>query len=160
VGIVAETFKHIHKLDIVHVPYKGAVLATTDVVAGQIEMMFTDMVPSVPQIRGGRLRALAVTTTERSPALPQTPTLAEAGLREPMPIQWWGVSGPRALPPAIVSRLNGEIARIVQLPDVRQRYDDLGILPVHSTPERMHDVVRTEIPQVAKMLAAIGLKPE
>ena len=160
VGIVAETFKHIHKLDIVHVPYKGAGLATTDVVAGQIEMMFTDMVPSVPQIRGGRLRALAVTTTERSPALPQTPTLAEAGLREPMPIQWWGVSGPRALPPAIVSRLNGEIARIVQLPDVRQRYDDLGILPVHSTPERMHDVVRTEIPQVAKMLAAIGLKPE
>ena len=160
VGIVAETFKHIYKLDIVQVPYKGAVLATADVVGGQIEMMFTDMVPSVPQIRGGRLRALAVTTAERSPAIPNVPTMAESGARDPMPTQWWGVAAPKGLPPAITTRLNSEIARIVQLPDVRQRYDDLGIVPAVSTPERMLELARMEIPQVAKMLAAIGLKPE
>ena len=160
VGIVAEVFKAITKVDIRAVPYKGTVLAVSDVVGGQIEMVFSDMVPAVPQIRGGRLRALAVTTTGRSPALPQVPTMIESGMTEPLPTQWWGMSGPKGMPPAIVSRLNAEIGRIVQLPDVRQRYNDLGIMPMHSTPERMQELVRTEIPQMAKILAAIGLKPE
>jgi len=160
VGIVAEVFKSITKVDILAVPYKGTVLAVSDVVGGQIEMVFSDMVPAVPQIRGGRLRALTVTTTDRSPALPQVPTMIESGITEPLPTQWWGISGPKGMPPAIVSRLNAEIGRIVQLPDVRQRYNDLGIMPVHSTPERMQELVRTEIPQMAKILAAIGLKPE
>ena len=160
VGIVAEVFKSITKVDILAVPYKGTVLAVSDVVGGQIEMVFSDMVPAVPQIRGGRLRALAVTTTGRSPALPQVPTMIESGMTEPLPTQWWGMSGPKSMPPAIVSRLNAEIGRIVQLPDVRQRYNDLGIMPMHSTPERMQELVRTEIPQMAKILAAIGLKPE
>lgn len=160
VGIVAEVFKSITKTDIVHVPYKGAVLAVSDVVGGQIEMVFSDMVPAVPQIRGARLRALAVTTPERSPALPQVLTMIESGIKEPLPTQWWGMSAPKGLPPAIVNRLNSEIGRIVQSADVRQRYNDLGIVPLHSTPERMVELVRTEIPQMAKTLAAIGLKPE
>lgn len=160
VGIVAEVFKSVTQTDIVHVPYKGTVLAVSDVVGGQIEMVFSDMVPAVPQIRGGRLRALAVTTTERSPALPQVPTMIESGVREPLPTQWWGVGGPRGLSPAVMKRLNSEIHRIVQSPEVRQRYDDLGILPQVSTPERLQELVRTEIPQMAKILAGIGLKPE
>jgi len=160
VNIVAEVFKSIEKLDIVHVPYKGAVLAVADVVGGQIEMAFSDMVPAVPQIRGNRLRALAVTTAERSPALPGVPTMAESGVKEELPTQWWGVIGPKGLPPAIVTRLNGEIHRIVNLPDVRERYIDLGIMPLLSTPERMHDTVRIEGPKTARALAAIGLKPE
>ena len=160
VGIVAEVFKSIAKVDILAVPYKGTVLAVSDVVGGQIEMVFSDMVPAVPQIRGGRLRALAVTTAERSPALPDVPTLMESGIKEPMPTQWWGMSGPKGLPPAIVMRLNTEIGRIVALPDVKQRYNDLGIVPAHSSPDRMLELVRTEIPQMAKILAAIGLKPE
>ena len=160
VGIVAEVFKSIAKVDILAVPYKGTVLAVSDVVGGQIEMVFSDMVPAVPQIRGARLRALAVTTTERSPALSDVPTMIESGIKEPLPTQWWGMSGPKGLPPAIVARLNNEIARIVQLPDVKQRYNDLGIMPLHTTPERMLETIRTEIPQMAKILAAIGLKPE
>ncbi len=160
VGVVAEVFKSIAKVDIVQVPYKGVVLAVSDVVGGQIEMVFADMVPAVPQIRGGRLRALAVTTEQRSPALPDVPTMIESGTKDPLPTQWWGVSGPRGMPPAIVTRLNSEIGRIVALPDVKQRYNDLGIVPMHSSPERMLDVVRIEIPQMAKILAAIGLKPE
>jgi tripartite-type tricarboxylate transporter receptor subunit TctC len=160
VGIVAEVFKSITKTDILHVPYKGTVLAVSDVVGGQIEMVFSDMVPAVPQIRGGRLRALVVTTAERSPALPGVPTMRESGIKEPLPTQWWGVAGPKGMPPAIVARLNSEVGRIVALPDVRARYNDLGIVAATSTPERMLEIVRTEIPQTAKILAAIGLKPE
>jgi tripartite-type tricarboxylate transporter receptor subunit TctC len=160
VAIVAEVFKSITKTDIVHVPYKGTVLAVSDVVGGQIEMVFSDMVPAVPQIRGGRLRALAVTTAERSPALPGVPTMIESGIKDPLPTQWWGIAGPKGIAPAIVARLNSEIGRIVALPDVKLRYADLGIMPMHSTPERMLDVVRTEIPQMAKILAAIGIKPD
>ncbi len=160
VNIVAEVFKSIEKLDIVHVPYKGAVLAVADVVGGQIEMVFSDMVPAVPQIRGNRLRALAVTTAERSPALTSVPTMAESGVKEELPTQWWGVIGPKGMPAAIVARLNSEIHRIVNLPEVKERYVDLGIMALLSTPERMHDTVRVEGPKTAKALAAIGLKPE
>ncbi|HTE14194.1 MAG TPA: tripartite tricarboxylate transporter substrate-binding protein, partial [Burkholderiales bacterium] len=160
VGIVAEVFKSIAKVDILAVPYKGTVLAVSDVVGGQIELVFSDMVPAVPQIRGGRLRALAVTTGERSPALPDIPTMIESGMSAPLPTQWWGISGPKGMPPTIVSRLNSEIGRIVAMNDVKQRYNDLGIMPMHTTPERMLEVVRSEIPQMAKILAAIGLKPE
>ena len=160
VNIVAEVFKSIEKLDIVHVPYKGAVLAVGDVVGGQIEMAFSDMVPAVPQIRGNRLRALAVTTAERSPALPGVATMSESGVRDELPTQWWGVIAPKGLPAAITGRLNGEIHRIVNLADVKERYNDLGIMPLLSTPERMHDTVRIDGPKTAKVLAAIGLKPE
>jgi tripartite-type tricarboxylate transporter receptor subunit TctC len=160
VGIVAEVFKSIAKVDIVHVPYKGAVLAVSDVVGGQIEMVFSDMVPAVPQIRGARLRALAVTTAQRSPALTDVPTMIESGINEPLPTQWWGMSAPRGVPAAIVARLNSEAGRIVQAPDVKQRYNDLGIVPMHTTPERMMETIRSEIPQMAKILATIGLKPE
>ncbi len=160
VGIVAEVFKSITKTDILQVPYKGTVLAVSDVVGGQIEMVFSDMVPAVPQIRGVRLRALAVTTAERSPALPAVPTMIESGIKDAIPTQWWGVAGPKGMPPAIIARLNSEIGRIVALPDVRARYSDLGIIAATSTPERMLEIVRTEIPQTAKMLATIGLKPE
>ena len=148
------------KVDIVHVPYKGAVLAVADVVGGQIEMVFSDMVPAVPQIRGGRLRALAVTTAERSPALPGVPTMVESGVKEQLPTQWWGIVGPKGMPAPIVARLNGEIDRIVKLPDVKDRYNDLGIMPLLSTPERMLETIRVEGPKMAKVLAAIGLKPE
>jgi len=160
VHIVAEAFKAVTNTDIVHVPYKGTVLAVGDVVGGQIEMVFSDMVPAVPQIRGNRLRALAVTTAERSPALPDVPTMAESGVQEPLPTQWWGIIAPRGLPPAIVTRLNGEIHRIINLPDLKDRYNDLGIMPLLTTPERMLETIRAEGPKTTRLLAAIGLKPE
>ncbi len=160
VGIVAEVFKANNKVDILHVPYKGTVLAVSDVVGGQIEMVFSDMVPAVPQIRGGRLRALAVTIAERSHALPNVPTMIESGVKDPLPTQWWGIAGPKGVPAAIVTRLNNEVGRIVALPDIKNRYNDLGIAPLHTTPERMLETIRREGPRMAKILAAIGLKPE
>jgi tripartite-type tricarboxylate transporter receptor subunit TctC len=148
------------KTNITHIPYGGCGPALKDVVGGQIEMAFSDMVPAVPQIRGNRLRALAVTTAERSPALPGVPTMSESGVRDELPTQWWGVIAPKGLPTGIVARLNSEIHRIVNLPEVKERYNDLGIMPLLSTPERMHDTVRIDGPKTAKVLAAIGLKPE
>ena len=113
-----------------------------------------------PMVAELEQRGIAVTSAKRLAGVPELPTMIEAGTKDPMPTQWWGMSGPKGLPPAIVSRLNSEIGRIVALPDVKLRYNDLGIVPMHSTPERMLEVVRSEIPQMAKILAAIGIKQE
>ena len=130
------------------------------ILAGETQIYFANIVTAMPHVQTGRLRALAVTTTERSPALAGVPTMAESGVKDELPTQWWGVVGPKGMPAAIITRLNSEIHRIVNLPEVKERYNDLGIMPLLSTPERMHDTVRIDGPKTAKVLAAIGLKPE
>ena len=141
-------------------PYKGGIRAVTDLVAGQIDMVFADMVPATPQIKAGRLRPLAVATENRSPSLPDLPTMAEAGMKERIPETWWAMVAPKGVPPAIIQRLNGEIARIMQQPDVRERYAGLGVFTVHTTPERVTEMIRVETPQMAKLLKAAGVEPE
>jgi tripartite-type tricarboxylate transporter receptor subunit TctC len=147
-------------INIVHVPYKGGILAVTDLVAGQIDMVFADMVPATPQIKAGKLRPLAVATENRSPLLPDVPTVAEAGMKERIPETWWAMVGPKGVPPAITQRLNSEIARIMREPDVRERYAGLGVFTIHTTPERVLELVRAEQPQIAKILKAAGVEPE
>ncbi|MBI2508484.1 MAG: tripartite tricarboxylate transporter substrate binding protein, partial [Betaproteobacteria bacterium] len=132
--IVGEVFKAATGVRIVHVPYKGGVLAVTDVVAGQIEMSFADMVPSVPQIKAGRLRALAVTSEQRSPTLPEAPTMVEAGVKEPFPQTWWAITAPRGTPAAVIGRINAELAQIMKQPDLQEKYAGLGLFPVHTAP--------------------------
>jgi tripartite-type tricarboxylate transporter receptor subunit TctC len=158
--IVTEVFKSNEKVDIVQVPYKGVTQAVGEVVGGQIEMVFSDMVPAVPQVRSGRLRGLAVTTSERSAALPDVPTMLESGIKGELPTQWWGVIAPKGVPADITRKLNGEIQRIVMLPDVKERYNDLGIMALVATPERMAEEIRSDTKKTAKLFAAIGLKPE
>ena len=147
-------------IDIVHVPYKGGILAVTDLVAGQIDMVFADMVPATPQIKAGKLRPIAVATENRSPVLPEVPTMTEAGMKERIPETWWAMVAPKGVPAAIIQRLNGEIARIMQQPDVKERYAGLGVFTVHTTPERVLELVRIEQPQIAKVLKAAGVEPE
>jgi tripartite-type tricarboxylate transporter receptor subunit TctC len=158
--IAGEVFKQIHRIDIQHVPYKGSILAVTDLVAGQIELSFSDMVPAVPQIKGGRLRALAVAAEERLPAIPDVPTMTEAGVKEKLPDTWWGVAVPKGTPAAIVSRISSELGRMVQQPDVRERFASLGVVPMHTTPERMTELVRTGQPLMAKVFKSAGVEPE
>lgn len=143
----------------VHIPYKGGAVALTDLVAGQTDFQFGDMVPSVPMIRSGRLRALAVTTTQRSKVLPDVMTMVEAGLKEPFPSQWWGIIAPKGTPAAIINRLNAEWAKIIKQPDVIQRFDELGVFPEHTTPEKMLEIIKAEGPPVAKLLKAAGIEP-
>jgi len=158
--IVGEVFKAATGVKIVHIPYKGGILAVTDLVAGQIEMSFSDMVPAVPQVKGGRLRALAVTTEQRSPALPDVPTMAESGVKQPFPQTWWAIAAPKGTPAPIINRLNAELAQIMKLPDVQEKYSGLGVFAVHTTPERVLELVRLESPQMARILKEAGVVPE
>jgi tripartite-type tricarboxylate transporter receptor subunit TctC len=155
-----EILKSAAGINIVHVPYKGGILAVTDLVAGHVDMVFADMVPATPQIKAGKLRPLAVATETRSPTLPDVPTIAEAGLKESIPETWWTMVTPRGTPAPIIQRLNGEVARIMQQPDVKERYSGLGVFTVHTTPERVMELVRIEQPRMAKILKAAGVEPE
>ena len=158
--VAGEIFKSVTGINIVHVPYKGGILAVMDVVAGQIDMVFADMAPAVPQIKAGKLKALAVTSDDRSPVLPDVPTMVEAGIRGSSPQTWWAVLAPKGTPPAIVARINGDLAQMVKLPDVREKYAALGITPAHSTPEQITEMIKTESPQMGKVLKAAGVEPE
>ncbi len=158
--VVGEIFKTATGINIVHVPYKGGILAVTDLVGGQIAMVFSDMVPAVPQIKGGKLRALAVTSEQRSPALPDVPTMLEAGVAEPIPQTWWAILTPKGTPVAIVNRLNSDLAQIMKLPDVQERYAGLGVATVHTTPQRVLELVRIESPKMGKVLKAAGVEPD
>ena len=158
--VIGAVFKAAANIDIVHVPYKGGVLAVTDLVAGHIEMSFADMVPAVPHIKAGKLRALAVTTPERSPTIPQVPTMIEAGFKDPLPQQWWAVAAPKGTPAAIIARINAEMGRMVERPEVKERFFELGAFPAHSTPERVLELVRTESPEMARHLKIAGVEPE
>ena len=157
---VGEMLKATAGIKIIHVPYKGGILAVLDLVAGQIDLMFADMAPAVPQIKAGKLRALAVTSDGRSPALPEVPTMVEAGIWRASPQTWWALVAPKGTPPAIITRLNSDLAQILKLPDVLDRYGTLGINPVHTTPEQVMAAAREESPQIAKVLKAAGVEPE
>ena len=158
--VAGEIFKTATAINIVHVPYKGGILAVTDLVGGQIAMVFSDMVPAVPQIKAGKLRALAVTSEQRSPALPDVPTMLEAGVAEPVPQTWWAVLTPKGTPAAIVNRLNADLAQIMKLPDVQERYAGLGLSTMHTAPERVLEMVRIESPKMGKVLKAAGVEPD
>src|SRR5262245_53288764 len=147
-------------VDIVHVPYKGTVQAVSDLVAGQVQMVFSDMVPAMPHIRAGRLRPLAVTTRERSAVLPDVPTMIEAGVADYESGVWWAVLSPKGTPETIVERLNAELGRIVKLPDVLEKYANLGVSPEHSTPAYVFERMKAEAPRIAAAMKAAGVEPE
>jgi len=157
--IVGEFFQVITGTKLLHVPYKGGAVAMLDLVGGQTDLQFGDMVPAVPHVRSGRLRALAVTSEKRSAALPDTPTMAEVGVKEKFPSQWWGVAAPKGTPGAVIARVNAELGNLVKMPDVVERFNSLGIFAEHTTPERMLEVVKAEGPPMAKLLKAAGVEP-
>ena len=157
--IVGEFFQVMTGTKLVHVPYKGGAVAMLDLVAGQTDVQFGDMVPAVPHVRSGRLRALAVTSERRSAALPEVPTMSEVGFKERFPSQWWGVAAPKGAPSGVIARVNTELGNIVKMPDVVERFNGLGIFAEHTTPERMLEVVKAEGPPMAKLLKAAGIEP-
>lgn len=158
--VIGEVFRAATGVNLVHVPYKGGGLAITDLIAGHIEVSFSDMVPAVPQIRAGKLRALGVMTPQRSPALPAVPTMAEAGLKYEFPQQWWALAAPRGTPAAIIDRLNAAMADMVKRPDIVERFTELGVFTAHTTPEQMMEMVRNEAPEMEKYLKMAGVQPE
>lgn len=158
--ISAEMFKTVTGTDLTHIPYKGTGQAIADLVAGQLHVIFSDMVPAIPHIKSGKLKALAVTSNARSPILPDVPTMAEVGAGGFTADTWWAVVVPKGTPAEAINRLNAELGRIVKLPDVQERYTSLGITTAHSTPQRIHELAKAERPAIAAVLKKAGIEPE
>jgi tripartite-type tricarboxylate transporter receptor subunit TctC len=156
----AELFKAMAGVDMVHVPYKGAQPALTDVISGQVQLMFATSVSVLPYVKAGRLRALAVTTAQRSTSVPDLPTVAEAGVPGFESITWHGVVVPSATAAAIVVRLNREINSALARPDLRERLLNLGAEIAPGSPQDFADYIAREIPKWAKVVKDSGAKVE
>ncbi len=150
--LAGEMMRQMSGIDIVHVPYKGAAPALQDLIAGQIDMMFENVVTTLPHIQAGRVKPLAIAAAARSAQLPQLPTVAESGLPGFAVNAWGAVLGPAGLPAPIVTRLNDEIRRIVNAPEVRDRLVGLGVEPWSMTPAQTGEFVRAERERWAQVI--------
>jgi tripartite-type tricarboxylate transporter receptor subunit TctC len=153
-----ELFKSMAGIDLLHVPYKGSSPALTDVITGQDAVMIVNMPPAVPFVKAGKLRALAVTTRNRSPLLPDVPTVAESGLPGYETVAWFGILAPAATPKDIVNRLSEEIARIARSPAMRERLTSLGAEAVGSTPDEFAAVIGRDIAKWTPLAKSVGIK--
>jgi len=156
----SELFKYVAGLDLVHVPFKGTGPALTAVLSGQVQMMFSNMLPAMPQVRAGKLIGLATTSAKRSPAAPDVPTVAESGYPGFEAESWHGVVVPAGTPAPIVKRLYTELKRITDDPTVKERFAADGTMVVGSTPEAFAALVRSESAKWAKVIKAAGIKAE
>jgi tripartite-type tricarboxylate transporter receptor subunit TctC len=139
-------------VDILHVPYKGSGPLVTDLLGGQIDMSFDTLTPVYQHVKGGKLRALAVTTARRAGGLPEVPTLAESGLNGFDLGTWFGVLAPAATPKDIVARLNAEMVKIIASPDFRKRMEEVGAEPVGDSPEQMARRIRDDTEKYARLV--------
>lgn len=158
--LTSELLKSVTGTKMVHVPYKGQSQALTDVIAGHVPFMFNSLPPVMGFVKTGRLRVLAITSDKRSAQLPEVPTFAEAGYKEFVTGSWYAVWLPAKTPEAIVTRLNNEIVRIVNLPDVRSRIVDLGAEPVANNPAAFDAFQKAEMARWAKVIRDSGAKAE
>jgi tripartite-type tricarboxylate transporter receptor subunit TctC len=157
--LTAELFRLMAGIDIVHVPYKGAV-SIPDVISGRIQMLFSGVPQALPHVQGGRLRALAVTTPARSPAVPEVPTVAEAGVPGFDVTVWYGILATGRTPRPIIDKLNAEIVRTLRSADVRQQLVSLGLEPVGNAPGQFGATIRAEMAQWARVVKQAGIKAE
>ena len=154
--MAGEMLKSMARIDIVHVPYKGNAASLTDLVAGRVQMMFSNLLTAGPLAKAGKLRGLAISTAKRSPQAPELPTVAESGVPGYDITPWYGVLFPAATPRAIVLRLNQEIGGILTTPEVAERFRVQGIDLVTSTPEAFAALIKAEIPKWRKVVKESG----
>lgn len=147
-----ELFKSMTGINLVHIPYKGSAGVLADVMGGQIAVTIDNMPPYLPQVKAGKIRALAVSPAKRSSAVPELPTIAEAGVPGYESGAWFGLLAPAGTPKDIVSKLSNETARILKQPDVNKRVSELGAEPVGSTPEEFAALIKAEIAKWAKVI--------
>jgi tripartite-type tricarboxylate transporter receptor subunit TctC len=158
--LTGELLKMLTGTDIVHVSYKGNAEALTDLVSGRVSIVFTGVPPVVPLVKAGRVRLLATTGRQRTAQLPHVPTIVEAGLPGAQVLIWYGVVAPIATPKELVARLNREIVKIMQAPDIRERFSQQGIEPETSTPEQFAQLIREEYARWTKVIRTTGIKLE
>jgi tripartite-type tricarboxylate transporter receptor subunit TctC len=153
-------FKVMAGIDMVAIAYKGTGQAVIDLIAGHVQFFFMNPLVAISNVKAGKLRALAVTSTTRNPALPDTPTVAESGVPGFKNITWHSVLVPAGTPRPIVKRLNAELVRIVNLPDVKELFLTQGLTPVGSTPEQVSALIKEESQEYAKLVKQIGYQPQ
>lgn len=159
--LAVELFQIMTGTRMIHVPYKGMAPGMTDLLAGQVQLAFPTIVAGVPLVQAGKLRALAVTGAQRTPAVPTVPTVAEAGVPGYEATNWYGLLVPGATPAPVVTKLNAELNRILRLPDVNERLLGLGMDPAPTaTPQEFGTMIRGEITKWAKVVRTSGVKPE
>lgn len=158
--LVTEQFKSLAGINLVNIPYKGTGQAIIALVGAEVQMMSINPLVAVPNINSGKLRGLAVTTLDRSPVLPDVPTVAESGFPGYQAIQWHSIVVPARTPKPIVKRLHAEIVRILKQPDVIERFQAQGLKPVGSTPEQLGALIMDETAMYAKLIKQIGLEPQ
>jgi len=157
--LAGELFNTMAGVKMVHIPYKGAAPATADLLGGQVQLMFDNLASALPNVKAGKLRALAVTTLARSPAIPELPTIAESGLPGFDLTTWFGLLVPAGTPPEIVARLNAEIVRALDAKDMRERLEKMGAEPLsNNTPERFAAFIRSEAAKYARVVKDSGAK--
>jgi tripartite-type tricarboxylate transporter receptor subunit TctC len=155
----AELFKIMAKVDMVHIPYKGSALITNDLLGGHLDIVFSDMAVVLPHVKGGKLRALAVTGPTSTPLVPGVPAVADT-VPGFVVESWWGVLGPAGVPEAVVTRLNTELVRILQTADVKERFANLGVEAKSSSVAEFSALIKAEIVRYAKLIKDIGITPE
>jgi tripartite-type tricarboxylate transporter receptor subunit TctC len=160
IHLVTELFMMTAGIKMVHVPYKGGAPAATDLIAGHAAVMFNNVITAVPHVRAGKLRALAVTTVVRSPALPETPTVAESGYPGFESNSWQGIVTRAGTPEPIVARLNSEAVKVLQLPEVRNPIVSQGNDIAASSPEAFLAYMRSEMDKWGKVIKAAGVSGE
>ena len=153
-------FKIMTGIDMVPIAYKGTGQAVISLISGEVQFFFMNPLVAITHVKSGKLRALGVTSTTRNPALPNTPTVAESGVPGFKNITWHSILVPARTPKPIVTRLNTELVKIVNLPDVQARFKDQGLTPVGSKPEEVSKHVREESAEVAKLVKKIGYQPQ
>ena len=158
--LAMELFRSLLKLDMTHVPYKGSAPAIIDIIAGHFPVMMTTIITGVPHVRSGRVRGLGVTGARRSNAAPDLPTIAESVLPGYEAVQWYGVVAPAKTPPEVITRLHTDLAHVLQLYDIKEKFSKDGADTVGNTPDEFARFIRAELDKWRKAGSDAGIKPE
>ena len=158
--IVGERFARVAGIDMTHVPYKGSAPMTTDLLGGQVSTAWADVSTATPHIAAGKLRPIVVTGAQRTPTLPNVPTLGESGYPGFEPLGWVGVLAPAGTPRPIVDKISRELMRIVKLPDVQARLNEQTLVPVGDSPESFARTLKQDMSTWAQIVIGAGIKPQ
>lgn len=158
IHMAGELFKLRADVDAAHIPYKGSANALTDLIGGQVEYMFDNMPSAWPHVESGKLRALAVTTADRSKTAPDLPTMQELGFKDFDVSSWFGVIGPKGMPDEVVQTLNKAIRDALAKPEVRERFDGLGAVPADTSPEEFGQFIKSQVETWAPVVKASGAR--
>ncbi|VCU70687.1 Tripartite tricarboxylate transporter family receptor [Pigmentiphaga humi] len=160
IHMAGELFKLRAGVDIQHIPYKGSAPALTDLIGNQVQLMFDNMPSAWPHVQAGKLRALAVTTSERSATAPELPTMVESGFDKFDVSSWFGLIAPAGTPQDVIDKLNASVQKALAKPEMQQRFKDLGAVTAKTTPAEFGQFIRTEVEQWGTVVKASGAKVE